>query len=164
MFKYLLSVLLVVASAPAFAGLPVCTSGAFFEVERAGEGVLLTVSEDLVTGGLFTYDYANGFVNNVVPAKTWYSLGPAENDTSGLPVVLPVFETKAVSSANSPLVVETVPVGVAEFTFVDQNTIRFSYNIGQFTFPTCDFGPLPFWCARRDVTLVRASSVVSCNN
>jgi hypothetical protein len=160
MFKYILGLIMILVAGSVNAGLPVCTSGAFFEPERAGEGVLLTVSNELITGGLFTYDYVNGFVTNTVPVKTWYSLGPVVNDGTVNTVVLPVYETKALGPASGPLVVETREVGFAEFTFVDTQTLRFSYNIGQFLYPTCDFGPLPFWCQRRDVILKRASAVL----
>ncbi len=160
MFKYLFSLVLVLASTSAFAGLPTCSSGTYFEPARGGEGLVLTITDGLVTGGVFTYDYAQAFTQNRVPVKTWYSLGPSANSPNLDKVTLSVFETKALSPANGPLVVQTTPVGVAEVKYVDTNTLLYSYNIGQLVFPTCDFGPLPSWCQRRDVVLVRAVPIV----
>jgi hypothetical protein len=161
MFKYIAGLMLLAVASFANAGLPVCSTGAYFEPARSGEGLFLTVSPDTVTGAWFTYEYADAVPG--VPKKTWYTFGATQNSPNLGTVVLPVFETEALSNVNSPLVVSTQLIGNAEITFVDANTVTFTYLINGFIDENCDFGPFPYWCARNNVRLVKLASAVPCS-
>jgi len=113
--KTLLIVILLLIS-PSLHALDECMSGAWFDPERNGEGIVLEVLEEQTLGYFYTYGSQG---------RAWYVMLGEE----ALPDVelLTIYGTQLVS--NIPYKVREFEVGSAFITVIDNDSIQFKYDL-----------------------------------
>lgn len=149
MKNIVLALLLLVGMVGTAQALPACATGTWYNPAAPGEGLLLNVAQNgvgSVFGAMFTHEYAYPIANpGTGPTLNAYFYTVQGDNVDGETRLL-AYETRAYSGPLDPLDARTTTLGLVKLLMVDDNHLRFQYNLGYSVWPGCDIGPFPSYC------------------